>query len=77
MKKPLVSVEDVYTGFKTPTVVANLDAAKRDFKLLIIHPDTACPEDLRLWNIGEFDTETGKITPHKPEMIMKGEPHEH
>lgn len=77
MKKPLVSVEDVYIGFKTPAVVPNLDAAKRDFKLLTVHPDTACPEDLRLWHVGDFDTETGEIKAYKPEMIMKGEPHEH
>lgn len=69
---PLVSIEDVFTGFGTPRTVQNLEAAKRDFKLI----DENDPRhgDLRLYQVGEFNTETGEIIPRHPEIIMKGEP---
>lgn len=72
MIKPLVSIEDIFTGFGTPRAVQNLEAAKRDFKLI----DAEDPRhgDLRLYEIGEFNTDTGEITPKKPNIIMKGEP---
>lgn len=69
---PIVSIEDVFTGFGTPRAVTNIESAKRDFKLL----DQNDPRhgDLRLYHLGEFDTETGEIKPKKPEILMKGEP---
>lgn len=72
MIKPLVSIEDVFTGFTTPRAVENLEVAKRDFKLI----DENDPRhgDLRLYHIGEFNTETGDIKAKKPELLMKGEP---
>lgn len=69
---PLVSIEDIFTGFGTPRTVQNIEAAKRDFKLI----DENDPRhgDLRLYQVGEFNTETGEIKPRHPEIIMKGEP---
>lgn len=69
---PLVAIEDVFTGFGTPRAVTNLESAKRDFKLL--DQDDPRHGDLRLYHIGEFDTETGEIKAKKPEILMKGEP---
>lgn len=69
---PLVAIEDVFTGFGTPRAVTNLESAKRDFKLL--DQDDPRHGDLRLYHLGEFDTETGEIKSKKPEILMKGEP---
>lgn len=70
---PLVGIEDVFTGFGTPRAVTNLESAKRDFKLL--DNDDPRHGDLRLYHLGEFDTETGEIkAKKKPELLMKGEP---
>lgn len=68
---PLVAIEDIFTGFGTPRAVTNIDSAKRDFRLL----DQNDPRhgDLRLYHLGEFDTETGEIKSKKPEILMKGE----
>ncbi len=68
---PLVAIEDVFTGFGTPRAVTNIEAAKRDFKLL--DQDDPRHGDLRLYHLGEFDTETGEIKSKKPEILMKGE----
>lgn len=69
---PLVAIEDVFTGFGTPRAVTNIESAKRDFRL--IDQDDPRHGDLRLYHIGEFNTETGEIKSKKPEILMKGEP---
>lgn len=69
---PLVAIEDVFTGFGTPRAVTNIDSAKRDFRLL--EQNDPRHGDLRLYHLGEFDTETGEIKSKKPEILMKGEP---
>lgn len=69
---PLVAIEDVFTGFGTPRAVTNLESAKRDFRLL--DQDDPRHGDLRLYHLGEFNTETGEIKAKKPEILMKGEP---
>lgn len=69
---PLVAIEDIFTGYGTPRAVTNIESAKRDFKL--IDQDDPRHGDLRLYHIGEFNTETGEIKSKKPEILMKGEP---
>lgn len=66
----LVSIEDVFVGFNNPKMAKNRDAAMRDFKLICKEDVRA--DDLRLWEIGEFNTDTGEILPKKPDLIMKG-----
>ena len=70
MKKMLVAIEDVFTGFAKPAIVNSREHAARDFKLIC--KDDVRADDLRLWEVGEFDTETGEIFPKKPDLIMKG-----
>lgn len=64
-------IEDIYDGFNQPRHVTKIEASIRDFKILCENEPRA--EDLRLWHIGSFNTETGEIEPIKPELIMKGE----
>lgn len=71
MIRPILCIEDIYDGFNQPRHVSKIEAGIRDFKLLCETTPTA--EDLRLWHLGNFNTETGKIEPVKPELIMKGE----
>lgn len=71
MTKTIVAVEDRMTEFMQPRAVQSVEAAERDFKVLC--EDSPIAKDMNLWRIGEFNTETGEITPCKPELIMKGE----
>lgn len=71
MNKPLVAVEDRMTEFMQPRAVKNVEAAERDFKALC--EDSPIANDMILWKLGEYNTETGEITPCKPEILMKGE----
>ena len=71
MIRPILCIEDIYDGFNQPRHVSKIEAGMRDFKILCENTPTA--EDLRLWHIGNFNTETGEIEAIKPELVMKGE----
>lgn len=71
MIKPIVAVEDRMTEFMQPRAVQSKDAAVRDFEVLC--EDSPISKDMILWYLGEYNTETGEIIPHKPEVLMKGE----
>lgn len=70
----LYSIEDVCSGYGNPVMIVKEELATREF--LNRCKKDLNPEDLRLWKVGEFDIETGEIKSFKPELIMKGEPHE-
>ena len=67
----LYAVQDTLTGFAQPFGFASEEAAKRaykDFLELDKHP-----EDKRLFELGEYDDETGIIKPNPaPVCIMGG-----
>lgn len=63
------SLEDIKTGFMTPTIDQNDSSAVRNFSSAVMQSDGILfthAEDFRLFKIGEFDTETGSILPIAP-----------
>lgn len=70
MKQPLVAIEDNFEGFYQPRRVMNINGAIRDFRVLC--QDNPKKDDLKLWHIGEMDTETGEISPIRPVLLEKG-----
>lgn len=70
MKQPLVAIEDNFEGFYQPRRVMNINGAIRDFRVLC--QDNPKKDDLKLWHIGEMDTETGEINPIRPQLLEKG-----
>lgn len=70
MKQPIVAIEDNFEGFYQPRRVMNISGAIRDFRVLCI--DNPKKDDLKLWHIGEMDTETGEINPIRPVLLEKG-----
>lgn len=70
MKQPVVAIEDNFEGFFQPRRVINLKGAVRDFKVLCETSPKA--DDLKLWHIGEMDTDTGEIKAMRPVLLEKG-----
>lgn len=65
----IYSIEDIKTGFVTPSADQNDPAAIRNFSSAIMQSDGILfthAEDFRLFKIGEFDSETGSILPVSP-----------
>lgn len=74
MRYCLYAVEDVCAGFGDPVTCVKEELAKREF--INRCKKSMNPEDMRLYRLGSFETETGEIFAEKPELILKGEPHE-
>lgn len=73
MKYPVFAIRDVHTGFMSPTVDQNQSAAIRNFEHAVMQSASLMnshPEHYALYHIGEFDTETGKITDCLPEHLI-------
>lgn len=63
------SIEDIKTGFITPTCDNNDASAIRNFSSAVMQSDGILfthAEDFRLFKIGEFDSDTGSILPVVP-----------
>ena len=68
-------MRDHMTGYMNPFVATNEGVAKRDFKILVNDRDQKLafnPQDFDLYKLGEFDTETGKIKPCEPDLLVTG-----
>lgn len=76
MKFGMYSIRDVKTGFMTPTIQANDDVAVRDFTHAVVNSDGVLSSfctDFSLCKIGEFDSDSGVITPAPvPQLIIDG-----
>lgn len=62
-------MEDIKTGFCTPTVDVNDAAAVRNFASAVMQSQGVLfthAEDFRLWHIADFDSESGVVTPLSP-----------
>lgn len=62
-------MEDIKTGFCTPTVDANDASAIRNFASAVMQSQGVLfthAEDFRLWHIADFDSESGVVTPLSP-----------
>lgn len=70
MKQPLVAIEDAFEGFYQPRRVVNVNGSIRDFRVICETSPKA--DDLKLWHIGEMDTDTGEIESFKPVLLEKG-----
>lgn len=61
------AVRDFKTGFLTPTVDVNREAAVRNFEHAVLNSEDSLffshPEDYALFEIGQYDTDTGRLMP--------------
>ena len=71
MIKGLYCVRDYKVGYTAVLTDENDAVALRGFKMALT-PDTIMynnPKDFALFKVGEFDTDTGIITPCEPTLI--------
>lgn len=65
----LYSIRDVKTGFMTPVMEANDDAAQRNFYHSVQNSEGILftfAQDFSLYRIADFNAETGQIVPLVP-----------
>ena len=75
MMHPVFSVRDQMVGFNDPFCAVNENVAVRDFTNVVNNPSGRIylnPNHYDLYRIGDFDTETGKMTPCEPSLIVTG-----
>lgn len=77
MKSILIAVRDQKSVmFAQPVTAPTRGIALRSWGDQLNDPKNADgeavkhPEDFSLWYIGEYDDNTGEITPHKPEQMV-------
>lgn len=72
MKYPVFCIRDIHTGFMSPTVDQNANAAIRNFEHAVMQSASLMnshPEHYSLYKVGEFETDTGAIVGCMPEHI--------
>lgn len=70
---PVFAICDAKTGFMPPTVDYNDASAVRNFEHAVKAPDSLMgshPSDYSLRRIGQYDTETGVLTPESAPVIV-------
>lgn len=75
MKYVIVSVQDVLTGFLGVSPAQSEKIAMRDFARAVKDKSSLLfsnPQDYRLYKVGEFDSESGKLDPCEPTVICSG-----
>lgn len=73
MKYGLYSVRDVHNGFGLPVCDYNDHTAKRSFLAAVSQDGVISPADYDLFYIGQFDTESGIISPLPfPSIVCRG-----
>lgn len=76
MKFPVFCMRDNKVGFMSPFVEQTAEAAKRGFAYALSNRDgvmSFAPADYDLFQIAEFDTESGAMTPVWPvELVISG-----
>lgn len=73
MKMNVYCIQDVKTGFMTPTIDLNDQAAARNFASAVMQSQGVLfthHEDFRLYRIGTFDQETGLLDPIVPIQLI-------
>lgn len=70
------SIRDIKTGFMTPTIEVNDDAAARNFYHAVSNSDGILftyASDFSLYHIGGFDSDDGTLLPqHPPVLVAEG-----
>lgn len=72
---PMHAIKDTKTGFLQPTCDINQETAVRNFAQAVNRKDTIMgfsPSDFELYKVGEYDTESGIITPCPADFICGG-----
>lgn len=72
MKQRVYAIRDKKAGFLSPLVDVNDETAKRNFGFAVQRGDSmflAFPDDYDLYFIGEYETESGEISPCKPLFV--------
>lgn len=67
------AVRDVKTGYLSPTLDVNGDSAIRNFEHAVMRADSLFfthPSDYSLYRIGDYDSDTGLITPAIPPVHL-------
>lgn len=75
MKLNIYVIKDKRSCFMTPTFDYNDAAAVRNFEHACRNVDSlfnSHPADFSMYRIGEYDTESGVITPCEPFFIVDG-----
>lgn len=74
MTLTLYSLKDEHNGYAAPIPFANDEIARRWFKEMKAENITVkySPGDFSIWKIGEFDSETGRFTDTKHNLIERG-----
>lgn len=75
MISKIYSIKDTKIGFTAPFIMQNDAVAVRAFagmaKAATPNQVNTYPEDKELWSMGEYDDNTGMITPTQPTYIAK------
>lgn len=72
---PVFCIRDIKVGFGQPAVHMSDMVAKRDFGFKINSPGSImeyAPSDFELYQVGTFNTDSGKIESQIPEYICNG-----
>uniref|UniRef100_A0AAU8AZM5 Nonstructural protein n=1 Tax=Dulem virus 171 TaxID=3145648 RepID=A0AAU8AZM5_9VIRU len=72
MKYPVFAIRDSKVGFLSPTIDENAFTATRNFEHAVMNPQSVMnshPADYSLYEIGQFDTETGELIPSMAKHI--------
>lgn len=80
MKKIITVRDRAIEAYGQPFFVRAIGEAIRSFVDETNRTESAIgahPEDYELYEIGEFDEDTGTITPNKPRLIAKGKDVKH
>lgn len=76
MKMNMYVIRDQRTTYMTPSVDYNDQSAVRNFEHAVLNKDSlfnSHAEDYSLYRIGEYDNQTGRITPEEsPVLILDG-----
>lgn len=73
MTYPVYSIRDEKTTFLPPEVAQNDDQMMRNFAMMVHSPSSPvgfAPRDFALYKIGEFNTETGYLSPVVPIQLI-------
>lgn len=71
MTSKIYAWKDTKIAFKNPFLQQNEAVAMRTAKWTANDQEEHAIEDIELWQLGEYDDETGRITPCEPKYIVK------
>lgn len=70
MKYILATIQDTMVGYSAPHIFKNENVAKREF--INAYKDDKNRDYMKIWHVGEFDSETGEIKLLKSKELILG-----